>query len=199
MIWKSRLVLTIDETSTTRTNERIKAMNLFQKISQAIFKKKTIIKKTKYTRSTKPNQPKSTRPVEKKPRKSKYSIDFKEKIVKEVLAGCRQHILARKYGIAQSTIAHWMMDHRLRIKTEEKQVKNANDLQSFLKDMSLEDVCEFMNDGEPLSYFQKFKAKETEYDSTLILNHPEYGLLEINFKADKFVDMYLIKKTPTLG
>ena len=147
-------------------------MNLFQKISQAIFRKKTIIK---------------------------YSIDFKEKIVKEILAGTRQHILAKKYGIAQSTIAQWMRNYRLKVKTEEKQVKNANDLQSFLKDMSLEDVCEFMNDGEPLSYFQRFKAKETEYDSTLILSHPEYGLLEINFKADKFVDMYLIKKTPTLG
>lgn len=174
-------------------------MNLFQKISQAIFKKKTIIKKTKYTRISKPNQSKSIRPVEKKPRKSKYSLDFKEKIVKEVLAGCRQHILARKYGIAQSTIAQWMRNHRLRVKTEEKQVKNVEDLQSFLKDMSLEDVCEFMNDGEPLSYFQRFKANETEYDSTLIISHPEYGLLEINFKADKFVDMYLIKKAPTLG
>lgn len=161
-------------------------MNLFQKIAQAIFRKKTIIKKTKYTRSSKSNQ-------------SKYSLDFKEKIVQEVLSGCRQHILAKKYGIAQSTIAHWMMDYRLKVKTEEKQVKNAQDLQSFLKDMSLEDVCEFMNDGEPLMYLQRFNADETEYDSTLILNHPEYGLLEINFKADKFVDMYLIKKTPTLG
>ena len=174
-------------------------MNLFQKISQAIFRKKTIIKKTKYTRSTKPNQPKSAIKTEKKPRKSKYSLDFKEKIVKEVLAGCRQHILAKKYGIAQSTIAHWMMDYRLRAKTEEKQVKNIEDLQSFLKDMSLEDVCEFMNDGEPSMYLQRFNANETEYDSTLILSHPEYGLLEINFKADKFVDMYLIKKAPTLG
>lgn len=174
-------------------------MNLFQRISQAIFKKKTVIKKTKYTRSSKSNQSKSTIKPEKKPRKSKYSLDFKEKIVKEVLAGYRQHILAKKYGIAQSTIAHWMMDHRLRVKTEEKQVKNVNDLQSFLKDMNLEDVCEFLNDGEPSMYLQRFNADETEYDSTLILKHPEYGLLEINFKADKFVDMYLIKKTPTLG
>ena len=174
-------------------------MNLFQKISQAIFRKKTIIKKTKYTRSSKSKQSKSSIKPEKKPRKSKYSLDFKEKVVKEVLSGCRQHILAKKYGIAQSTIAHWMMDYGLRIKTEEKQVKNANDLQSFLKDMSLEDVCEFLNDGEPSMYLQRFNADETEYDSTLILNHPEYGLLEINFKADKFVDMYLIKKTPTLG
>ena len=172
-------------------------MNLFQKISQAIFRKKTIIKKTKYTRSTKPNQPKSTRPVERKPRKSKYSLDFKEKIVKEVLSGCRQHILAKKYGVAQSTIAHWLLAYRLKIKTEENRVKNIEDLKSFLKDMSLEDVREFMNDGDPVSYFQRFKAKETEYDSTLILDHPEYGLLEINFKADKFADMRLIKKTPT--
>lgn len=174
-------------------------MNLFQKISQAIFKKKTIIKKTKYTRSSKSNQSKSSTKPEKKPRKSKYSLDFKEKIVKEILAGCRQHILAKKYGIAQSTIAQWMRNYRLKVKTEEKQVKNVNDLQSFLKDMSLEDVCEFLNDGEPTLYLQRFNADETEYDSTLILNHPEYGLLEINFKADKFVDMYLIKKTPTLG
>ena len=174
-------------------------MNLFQRITQAIFRKKTIIKKTKYTRSSKSNQSKSTSILEKKPRKSKYSLDFKEKVIKEVLAGTRQHILAKKYGIAQSTIAHWMMDYRLKIKTEEKQIKNIEDLQSFLKDMSLEDVCEFLNDGDPLSYFQRFKASETDYDSTLILNHPEYGLLEINFKADKFVDMYLIKKTPTLG
>ena len=174
-------------------------MNLFQKIAQAIFKKKTIIKKTKYTRSSKSNQSKSSIKPERKPRKSKFSLDFKEKVVKEVLAGTRQHILAKKYGIAQSTIAHWMMDYRLKIKTEEKQVKNVNDLQSFLKDMSLEDVCEFLNDGEPLSYFQRFNAGETDYDSTLILSHPEYGLLEINFKADKFVDIYLIKKTPTLG
>lgn len=174
-------------------------MNLFQKIRQAIFKKKTIIKKTKYTRKIKKDQSKSTPTVEKKPKKSKFSLDFKEKIVQEVLSGCRQHILAKKYGIAQSTIAQWMMDHRLKIKTEEKQVKNAQDLQSLLKDMSLEDVCEFLNDGEPLSYFQRFNADETEYDSTLILKHPEYGLLEINFVADKFVDIYLIKKTPTLG
>lgn len=174
-------------------------MNLFQKIAQAIFKKKTVIKKTKYTRSSKSNQSKSTRPIEKKPRKSKYSLDFKEKVVKEVLSGCRQHILAKKYGIAQSTIAQWMRNYRLKVKTEEKQVKNVNDLQSFLKDMSLEDVCEFLNDGEPSMYLQRFNADETEYDSTLILKHPEYGLLEINFKADKFVDMYLIKKTPTLG
>ena len=174
-------------------------MNLFQKIAQAIFKKKTIIKKTKYTRSSKSNQSKSTHPVEKKPRKSKYSLDFKEKIVQEVLSGCRQHILAKKYGIAQSTIAQWMRNYRLKVKTEEKQVKNVNDLQSFLKDMSLEDVCEFLNDGEPSMYLQRFNAGETDYDSTLILKHPEYGLLEINFKADKFVDMYLIKKTPTLG
>lgn len=174
-------------------------MNLFQKISQAIFKKKTIIKKTKYTRSSKSNQSKSAPIIERKPRKSKYSIDFKEKIVQEVLSGTRQHILAKKYGIPQSTIAHWIINYRLKIKTEENQIKNVEDLQSFLKDMSLEDVCEFMNDGEPLSYFQRFKAAETEYDSTLILNHPEYGLLQINFKADKFVDMYLIKKTPTLG
>ena len=174
-------------------------MNLFQKISQAIFRKKTIIKKTKYTRSSKANQSKSAHPVEKKPRKSKYSLDFREKAVMEALAGTRQNIVAEKYGIAQSTLSHWIMDYRLRVKAEEKQVKNINDLQSFLKDMSLEDVCEFMNDGEPLSFFQKFKASETEYDSTLILNHPEYGLLEINFKADKFVDIYLIKKTPTLG
>lgn len=174
-------------------------MNLFQKIAQAIFKKKTIIKKTKYTRSSKSNQSKSTHPVEKKQRKSKYSLEFKEKIVQEVLAGTRQHILAKKYGIVQSTISHWVSDYRLKIKTEENQVKSVNDLQSFLKDMSLEDVCEFMNDGEPSMYLQRFNADETEYDSTLILNHPEYGLLEINFKADKFVDMYLIKKTPTLG
>lgn len=174
-------------------------MNLFQKITQAIFKKKTIIKKTKYTRKSKSNQSKSATKPEKKPRKSKYSIDFKEKIVQEVLSGCRQHILAKKYGIAQSTIAQWIRNYRLKVKTEEKQVKNVEDLQSFLKDMSLEDVCEFLNEGEPLSYFQRFKAAETEYDSTLILSHPEYGLLEINFKADKFVDMYLIKKTPTLG
>lgn len=174
-------------------------MNLFQKIAQAIFKKKTIIKKTKYTRSSKSNQSKSTPTIERKPRKSKYSLDFKEKIVKEVLAGTRQHILAKKYGIVQSTIAQWMRNYRLKVKTEEKQVKNAQDLQSFLKDMSLEDVCEFLNDGEPSMYLQRFNANETEYDSTLILNHPEYGLLEINFKADKFVDMYLIKKTPTLG
>lgn len=174
-------------------------MNLFQKISQAIFRKKTIIKKTKYTRSSKANQSKSAHPVEKKPKRSKYSLDFREKAVMEALAGTRQNIVAKKYGIAQSTLSHWIMDYRLRVKAEEKQVKNINDLQSFLKDMSLEDVCEFMNDGEPLSFFQKFKAKETEYDSTLILNHPEYGLLEINFKADKFVDMYLIKKSPTLG
>lgn len=174
-------------------------MNLFQKISQAIFRKKTIIKKTKYTRKNKSNQSKLTIKPERKPRKSKYSLDFKEKIVQEVLSGCRQHILAKKYGIAQSTIASWMINYRLKIKTEEKQVKNANDLQSFLKDMSLEDVCEFLNDGEPTLYLQRFNADETEYDSTLILNHPEYGLLEINFVADKFVDMYLIKKTPTLG
>lgn len=174
-------------------------MNLFQKIAQAIFKKKTIIKKTKYTRSSKSNQSKSAIKPERKPKKSKYSLDFKEKIVKEVLAGCRQHILAKKYGIAQSTIAQWIRNWRLKVKTEEKQVKNAQDLQSFLKDMSLEDVCEFLNDGEPLSYFQRFNAGETDYDSTLILKHPEYGLLEINFKADKFVDIYLIKKTPTLG
>ena len=174
-------------------------MNLFQKIAQAIFKKKTIIKKTKYTRSSKANQSKSTHPVERKPRKSKFSLDFKEKVVQEVLSGCRQHILAKKYGIAQSTIAHWMINYRLKIKTEENQVKSVNDLQSFLKDMSLEDVCEFLNDGEPSMYLQRFNAGETDYDSTLILKHPEYGLLEINFKADKFVDMYLIKKTPTLG
>lgn len=174
-------------------------MNLFQKIAQAIFKKKTIIKKTKYTRSSKSNQSKSTPTIERKPRKSKFSLDFKEKIAKEVLAGTRQHILAKKYGIPQSTIAQWMRNYRLKVKTEEKQVKNINDLQSFLKDMNLEDVCEFLNDGESLSYFQRFNASETEYDSTLILKHPEYGLLQINFKADKFVDMYLIKKTPTLG
>ena len=174
-------------------------MNLFQKITQAIFKKKTIIKKTKYTRSSKSNQSKSAIKPERKPRKSKYSLDFKEKIVKQILAGTRQHILAKKYGIAQSTIAQWVRNHGLRAKTEENQGKNVEDLQSFLKDMSLEDVCEFMNDGEPLSYFQRFKAAETKYDSTLILSHPEYGLLQINFKADKFVDMYLIKKTPTLG
>jgi len=174
-------------------------MNLFQKISQAIFRKKTIIKKTKYTRSSKSNQSKSAHPVERKPKKSKYSLDFKEKIVQEVLSGCRQYILAKKYGIAQSTIAQWVRNWRLKVKTEEKQVKNAQDLQSSLKDMSLEDVCEFLNDGEPLSYFQRFNADETDYDSTLILKHPEYGLLEINFKADKFVDIYLIKKTPTLG
>ena len=174
-------------------------MNLFQKISQAIFKKKTVIKKTKYTRSTKPNQSKSTHPVERKPKKSKYSLDLREKAVMEALAGTRQGIVAKKYGIAQSTLSHWMIAYRLKVKTEEKQVKNAQDLQSFLKDMSLEDVCEFMNDGEPSMYLQRFNANETEYDSTLILSHPEYGLLEINFKADKFVDMYLIKKTPTLG
>lgn len=174
-------------------------MNLFQKIAQVIFKKKTIIKKTKYTRSSKSNQSKSAIKPERKPRKSKFSLDFKEKVVKEVLAGTRQYIAAKKYGIPQSTIAHWMINYRLKIKAEENQVKSVNDLQSFLKDMSLEDVCEFLNDGEPLSYFQRFKAAETEYDSTLILNHPEYGLLQINFKADKFVDIYLIKKTPTLG
>ena len=56
-----------------------------------------------------------------------------------------------------------------------------------------------MNDGEPLSYYQNFKAAENKRDSILILSHPEYGLLEINFKADKFIDMYLIKKAPTLG
>ena len=174
-------------------------MNLFQKITQAIFRKKTIIKKTKYTRKAKSNQSKSAIKPERKPRKSKFSLDFKEKVVKEALAGTRQYILAKRYGIPQSTIAHWMINYRLKIKTEENQVKSVNDLQSFLKDMSLEDVCEFLNDGEPLSYFQRFKAAETEYDSTLILNHPEYGLLQINFKADKFVDIYLIKKTPTLG
>lgn len=174
-------------------------MNLFQKISQAIFKKKTVIKKTKYTRKSKSNQSKSAIKSEKKPRKSKYSLDFKEKVVKEILVGCRQHILAKKYGIAQSTIAQWMRNYRLKIKTEENQVKSVNDLQSFLKDMSLEDVCEFLNEGEPSMYLQRFNAGETDYDSTLILKHPEYGLLEINFKADKFVDMYLIKKTPTLG
>lgn len=174
-------------------------MNLFQKIAQAIFKKKTIIKKTKYTRKPKSNQSKSAPIIERKPRKSKYSLDFKEKVVKEVLAGTRQYILAKKYGIAQSIIAHWMMDYRLKVKTEESQVKNAQDLQSFLKDMSLEDVCEFLNDGEPTLYLQRFNAGETDYDSTLILKHPEYGLLEINFVADKFVDIYLIKKTPTLG
>lgn len=174
-------------------------MNLFQKIAQAIFKKKTIIKKTKYTRKSKKDQPQATSPILKAYKKSKYSLDFKEKVVKEVLAGCRQHILAKKYGIAQSTIAQWMRNYRLKVKTEEKQVKSVNDLQSFLKDMSLEDVCEFLNDGEPSMYLQRFNAGETDYDSTLILNHPEYGLLEINFKADKFVDMYLIKKTPTLG
>ena len=149
-------------------------MNLFQKIAQAIFKKKTIIKKTQYTRSSKSNQSKSTPTVERKPRKSKYSLEFKEKIVQEVLAGCRQHILAKKYGIIQSTISHWVRDYRLKVKTEEKQVKNVNDLQSFLKDMNLEDVCEFLNDGEPSMYLQRFNADETEYDSTLILNHPEY-------------------------
>lgn len=173
-------------------------MNLFQKISQAIFRKKNIIKKTKYTRSSKPNQSKSTIKPERKPKKSKFSLDFREKAVMEALSGTRQNIVAKKYGIAQSTLSHWMMDYRLRAKAEENKVKNVEDLQSFLKDMSLEDVCEFLNDGEPLSYFQRFKASETEYDSTLILSHPEYGLLEINFKADKFVDMYLIKKTPTL-
>ena len=174
-------------------------MNLFQKIRQAIFKKKTIIKKTKYTRSSKSNQSKSTHPVERKPKKSKFSLDLREKAVMEALAGTRQGIVAKKYGIAQSTLSHWMTDYRLRVKAEETQVKNVENLQSFLKDMSLEDVCEFLNDGEPLSYFQRFNAGETDYDSTLILKHPEYGLLEINFKADKFVDMYLIKKTPTLG
>lgn len=174
-------------------------MNLFQKITQAIFRKKTIIKKTKYTRSSKSNQSKSAIKPERKPKKSKFSLDFKEKAVMEALAGTKQNIVAKKYGISQSALSHWMTDYRLRVKTEEKQVKNTQDLQSFLKDMSLEDVCEFLNDGEPLSYFQRFNASETDYDSTLILNHPEYGLLEINFKADKFVDMYLIKKAPTLG
>lgn len=174
-------------------------MNLFQKISQAIFKKKTIIKKTKYTRKTQKEQPQSTSPILKAHKKSKYPLDFKEKIVQEVLSGCRQHILAKKYGIPQSTIAHWVIDYRQNIKLAEKQVKNAQDLQSLLKDMSLEDVCEFLNDGEPTLYLQRFNASETDYDSTLILNHPEYGLLEINFVADKFVDIYLIKKTPTLG
>lgn len=162
-------------------------MKFFERIKQALGFKKTIVKKTKYARQ------KSVSSKSKAPRKTKFSEEFKEKIIKEYLAGGFQHVLARKYNVSQAAICRWVKNYREKAVNEKQKIE---DLNLVCQRLSLEDTCDFLSSGEAISFLQYLDgSKEHEGVSELIIKHPDFDTpLKVSFKDGIFMQAQALSR-----